>query len=111
MVSTAAVKQALSALASRTDTATRPSVAVIDEADAARSDLRRAAGFVDSGGLDRLDEAIAAAERAGDEAAAERGREARAAFRRFREAAADSDNRGGDDRAGDDRACDDERGR
>jgi len=35
----------------------------------------------------------------------------RAAFRRFREAAADSDNRGGDDRAGDDRACDDERGR
>jgi len=75
MVSTAAVKQALSALASRTDTATRPSVAVIDEADAARSDLRRAAGFVDSGGLDRLDEAIAAAERAGDEAAAERGRE------------------------------------
>jgi len=50
MVSTAAVKQALSALASRTDTATRPSVAVIDEADAARSDLRRAAGFVDSGG-------------------------------------------------------------
>jgi len=94
MVSTAAVKQALSALASRTDTATRPSVAVIDEADAARSDLRRAAGFVDSGGLDRLDEAIAAAERAGDEAAAERGREARAAFRRFREAAADSDKPG-----------------
>ena len=36
MVSTAAVKRALSALASRTDTATRPSVAVIDEADAAR---------------------------------------------------------------------------
>ena len=87
MVSTAAVKRALSALASRTDTATRPSVAVIDEADAARADLRRAAGFVDSGGLDRLDEAIAAAERAGDEDAAERGRDARAAFRRFREAA------------------------
>jgi len=97
MVSTAAVKRALSALASRTDTATRPSVAVIDEADAARADLRRAAGFVDSGGLDRLDEAIAAAERAGDEADAARGREARAAFRRFREAAAGGDSRGGDD--------------
>jgi len=91
MVSTAAVKRALAALASRTDTATRPAVAVIDEADAARSDLRRAAAFVDADGLDRLDEAIAAAERADDEAAAERGREARAAFRRFREAAGGSD--------------------
>ena len=87
MASTAAVKRALSALASRTDTATRPSGAVIDEAEAAQTDLRRAAGFVDADGLDRLDEAIAAAERAGDERAAERGREARAAFRRFREAA------------------------
>ena len=79
MVSTAAVKRALSALARRTDTATRPSVAVIDEADAA--------AILDANGLDRLDEAIAAAERAGDEDAAERGRDARAAFRRFREAA------------------------
>ena len=87
MVSTDAVKRALSALASRTDTATRPSVAVIDEADAARTDLRRAAAFVSADGLARLDEAIAAAERAGDERVAERGREARAAFRRFREAA------------------------
>ncbi|PHQ40002.1 hypothetical protein DJ69_03260 [Halorubrum persicum] len=93
MVSTAAVKRALSALASRTDTATRPSVAVIDEAEAARGDLRRAAAFVDADGLDRLDDAIGAAERAGDEADAERGREARAAFRRFREAAAGSDER------------------
>ncbi|WP_123619895.1 hypothetical protein [Halorubrum sp. CSM-61] len=102
MVSTTDVKRALSALATRTDTATRPSVAVIDEADDARSDLRRAAGFVDADGLDRLDEAIAAAERAGDEAAAERGRRARAAFRRFREAAAGGDSCGGDnDRAGD----------
>jgi len=90
MVSTAAVKRALSALATRTDTATHPSVGVIDEADAARSDLRRAAAFVDAGGRARLDEAIAAAERAGNEAAADRGREARAAFRRFREAAAGS---------------------
>jgi len=102
MVSTAAVKRALSALANRTDTATRPSVAVIDEADAARTDLRRAAGFVDSGGLDRLDEAIAAAERDGDEADAARGREARAAFRRFREAAAGGGDNGDDSRGGDD---------
>ncbi|KDS91617.1 hypothetical protein FK85_21865 [Halorubrum saccharovorum] len=102
MVSTAAVKRALSALASRTDTATRPAVAVIDEADAARADLRRAAEFVDADGLDRLDEAIAAAEHAGNEGAAKRGREARAAFRRFREVAADSDLGGGGDCGGDD---------
>ena len=101
MVSTAAVKRALSALASRTDTATRPSVAVIDEAEAARSDLRRAAAFVDADGLDRLADAVTAAERAGDETAAERGREARSAFRRFREAAAGDDayDGGGDENA------------
>lgn len=87
MVSTLAVKRALTALATRTDTATRPYVAVIDEADAARTDLRRAAGFVDSVGLERLEEAVAAAERDGDEAAADRGREALAAYREFREAA------------------------
>jgi len=112
MVSTTDVKRALSALATRTDTATRPAVAVIDEADDARSDLRRAAGFVDADGLDRLDEAIAAAERAGDEAAAERGRRARAAFRRFREAAAgdDSGDRGGDRNDGGDRTDGDRTG-
>jgi hypothetical protein len=88
VVSTPAVKRALAALATRTDTARRPYVAVIDEADAARTDLRRAAGFVDSVGLDRLSEAVGAAERAGDEAAAERGREALAAYRGFRRAAA-----------------------
>ncbi|WP_435074978.1 hypothetical protein [Halorubrum sp. HHNYT27] len=88
MVSTTAVKRALAALATRTDTATRPYVAVIDEAEAARTDLRRAAGFVDSVGLDRLSEAVAAAERAGDEAAAERGRTALKTYRRYREAAA-----------------------
>ena len=87
MVSTLAVKRALTALATRTDTATRPYVAVIDEADAARTDLRRAAGFVDSVGLERLEEAVAAAERDGDETAADRGREALAAYREFREAA------------------------
>ncbi|WP_256402975.1 hypothetical protein [Halorubrum salinum] len=87
MVSTTAVKRALAALATRTDTATSPAVAVIDEADAARTDLRRAAGFVRAVGLDRLREAIATAERDGDDAAAERGREALDAYRRFRAAA------------------------
>ena len=89
MVSTTAVKRALAALATRTDTARRPYAAVIDEADAARADLRRAAGFVDAVGLDRLAEAVDAAERASDEAAAERGREALDAYRAFRRAAAD----------------------
>ncbi|WP_418281271.1 hypothetical protein [Halorubrum sp. DTA98] len=88
MVSTTAVKRALAALATRTDTATRPYVAVIDEADAARDDLHRAAGFVDAVGLDRLAAAVDAADRDGDEAAAERGRDALAEYRRFREAAA-----------------------
>ncbi|KOX95765.1 MULTISPECIES: hypothetical protein [Halorubrum] len=99
MVSTTAVKRALAALATRTDTARRPYVAVIDEADAARADLRRAAGFVDAVGLDRLAEAVDAAERADDEAAAERGREALAAYRAFRRAA-DGPGRDGDADAG-----------
>ncbi|QWC19313.1 hypothetical protein [Halorubrum sp. 2020YC2] len=99
MVSTTAVKRALAALATRTDTARRPYVAVIDEADAARSDLRRAAGFVDAVGLDRLADAVDAAERAGDEGAAERGREALDAYRDFRRAAAgEREERGGGDR-------------
>jgi hypothetical protein len=103
VVSTTAVKRALAALATRTDTARRPYVAVIDEADAARADLRRAAGFVDAVGLDRLAEAVDAADRAGDEAAAERGRDALAAYREFRRAAGDTD--GGDtDSDGDDGA-------
>jgi len=88
VVSTTAVKRALAALATRTDTARRPYVAVIDEADAARADVRRAAGFVDAVGLDRLAEAVAAADRAGDEAIASRGREALDAYRAFRRAAA-----------------------
>lgn len=91
MVSTTAVKRALAALATRTDTARRPYVAVIDEADAARVDLRRAAEFVDAVGLDRLADAVDAADRAGDAAAAERGRDALAAYRRFRRAAADDE--------------------
>ena len=99
MVSTTAVKRALAALATRTDTARRPYTAVIDEADAARDDLRRAAGFVDAVGLDRLAEAVDAADRAGDEATAERGREALTAYRRFRRVAAGDpvENAGGGD--------------
>ena len=87
MVSTTAVKRALAALATRTDTARRPYVAVIDEANAARTDLRRAAGFVDAVGLSRLADAVDAADRADDEGAAERGREALDAYRAFRRAA------------------------
>lgn len=90
MVSTATVKRALAALATRTDTAIRPYVAVIDEADAARTDLRRAAGFVDAVGLDRLAEAVAAAERDGNEVAAERGHDALATYRRFRDVASET---------------------
>ncbi len=84
MVSTVTVKRALAALATRTDTARRPYAAVIDEGDAAREDLRRAGGFVDAVGLDRLEEAVAAAERDGRESLAERGRETLTAYRRFR---------------------------
>lgn len=93
MVSTDDVKRALAALATRTDTATRPYAAVIDEADAARSDLRRAAGFVESVGLDRLAAAVAEADRAGDDDFADRGREALAAYRRYRTAASGADGR------------------
>ncbi|RLM76297.1 hypothetical protein [Halorubrum sp. Atlit-26R] len=104
MVSTTAVKRALAALATRTDTARRPYVAVIDEADAARTDLRRAAGFVDAVGLDRLADAVDAAERAGDEAAAERGRDALAAYRGFRRAATGDIDGSDNDSDGDDGA-------
>ena len=100
MVSTTAVKRALAALATRTDTARRPYVAVIDEADAARTDLRRAAGFVDAVGLDRLADAVDAADRAGDEAVAERGRDALAAYRRFRRVAADGSDESAADGSG-----------
>ncbi|WP_281196179.1 hypothetical protein [Halorubrum sp. F4] len=98
MVSTDDVKRALAALATRTDTATRPYAAVIDEADAARADLRRAAGFVEAVGLDRLDAAVAEADRAGAGDLADRGREALEAYRRYRTVAAGGDDRS--DRAG-----------
>ena len=90
MVSTDDVKRALAALAARTDTATRPYGAVITEADTARKDLRRAAGFVEAVGLNRLSAAIDEADRDGDDDLAARGREALGAYRRFR-AAAESD--------------------
>ncbi len=84
MVSTHDVKRALSALATRTDTATRPYTAIIDEADAARKDLHRAAGFVESVGLDRLEAAIRDAECDGNVELADRGRAALDSYRRFR---------------------------
>ena len=84
MVTTVAVKRALAALATRTDTATRPYVAVIDEADAARGDVRRASGFVEAVGLERLSEAVADAERDGRDPLVERGRDALSSYRRYR---------------------------
>ncbi|MGZ0748252.1 hypothetical protein [Haloparvum sp. AD34] len=88
MATTTTVKRALAALAARTDVDRGPHVAVIDEAEAALGDLDRAAGFVDSVGLDRLETAIETAETAGDAAAAERGTDALDAYRAFRRAAA-----------------------
>ncbi|ESS04814.1 MAG: hypothetical protein A07HR67_00435 [uncultured archaeon A07HR67] len=93
MVSTDDVKRALATLAARTDTATRPYAAVITEADAAREDLRRAAGFVEAVGLDRLSAAIDEADRDGDDDLAASGREALDAYRRFRTAAGTDDDR------------------
>ncbi|WP_066412492.1 hypothetical protein [Halorubrum aethiopicum] len=92
MVSTDDVKRALAALATRTDTATRPYAAVIAEADAARTDLRRAAGFVEAVGLDRLETAADEADRDGDADLAARGREALEAYRRYRAVASGSGN-------------------
>ncbi|MFC5277466.1 hypothetical protein ACFPM1_01595 [Halorubrum rubrum] len=95
MVSTDDVKRALAALATRTDTATRPYAAVIAEADAARTDLRRAAGFVEAVGVARLATAVDEADRAGDVDLAERGREALEAYRRYRVVASESAERPG----------------
>jgi len=82
-----AVKRTLRALATGTDTARPPCVGVIDEAEAALSDVRRAAGFVESVGLDGLAAAVEAAADRGDDRAAERGRTALAAYRRYRRVA------------------------
>lgn len=88
MATTHAVKRALAALATRTDTARGPYAAVIEEADAARADLPRAAGFLDAVGLDRLEAATDAAADAGERVLADRGREALRAYRGLRAAAA-----------------------
>ncbi|GAB3410311.1 hypothetical protein GCM10027435_00800 [Haloparvum alkalitolerans] len=88
MATTQAVKRALAALARRTDTARSPYAAVIEEATDARSDLSRAAGFLDAVGLDRLEAATAAAADAEEAALADRGREALRAYRGLRAAAA-----------------------
>jgi hypothetical protein len=61
----------------------------IGEANAALDDVRDAATFVEDSGLHRLRRAIERADRAGDRAAANRGRDALAAIERCRHAAAD----------------------
>jgi hypothetical protein len=82
------VRAALHALA---DDATAPSADAdaIADAVAALDDVRDAAAFVADGGLLRLRRAIDRADRAGDDAAARRGRDALAALERCRRAAAD----------------------
>jgi hypothetical protein len=88
-VTDAPVRAALRALA--TDDADIPATdtPAIDEATAALDDVRDAAAFVAEGGLDRLRRDIDRADRAGDAAAARRGRDALAAIERCRRAAAD----------------------
>ncbi|MFB6234105.1 MAG: hypothetical protein ABEH81_10150 [Halopenitus sp.] len=93
MATTSTVKRALAALAARTNVERGPYVAVIDEAEAALADLDRAAGFVDSVGLDRLEAAIETAESTGDAASAERGTAALEAYRTYQRAAAGRLNR------------------
>ena len=85
----ASVRAALRALA--TDDADTPATdtPAIDEATTALDDVRDAAAFVSEGGLDRLRRDIDRADRAGDAAAARRGRDALAAIERCRRAAAD----------------------
>ena len=61
--------------------------AVIDEGSAAVDSLRAAAGFVEDGGLEELEDAIAAAEDTDDHAAARRGRRALRALEQLRTAA------------------------
>ncbi|SDY27794.1 hypothetical protein [Halopenitus persicus] len=97
---TSRVKRTLELLAARSDTDRPPYLAVIDEADAARRDLERAAGFLESVGLDRLDAAIESAAADGATDAADRGRAARSAYRDLRRAAA-GDAAAGDAASGD----------
>jgi hypothetical protein len=73
-----AVRTALSRLADPDD------ATVIARADAAVDDLEKAAAFVDSVGLDRLEAAVEATD---DPTCRQRGQRALEAFRRFRAAA------------------------
>ena len=85
----ASVRAALRALATDDADAPTTDTPAIDEATAALDDVRDAAAFVAEGGLDRLRRDIDRADRAGDAAAARRGRDALAAIERCRRAAAD----------------------
>ena len=55
------VKRTLTFLSKRTDTEREPYTAIVDEACAVRGDLERAAAFVETVGIDRLEAAIEAA--------------------------------------------------
>jgi putative heme degradation protein len=83
------VRAALSALAADDAGASTVDTETIDEAVAALDDVRDAAAFVADGGLPRLRRAIDRADRAGDDAAVRRGRDALDAIERCRRVAAD----------------------
>jgi len=85
------VRAALRALAAGDAGArtTDDAVSVIDRATETLDDVQSAAAFVADGGLPRLRWAVERADRAGDTAAAARGRDALAAIERCRRAAAD----------------------
>jgi hypothetical protein len=87
-VTDADVRAALSALAADDADASTVDTDAIEEAVAVLDDVRDAAAFVAEGGPARLRRAIERAERAGDAAAARRGRDALAAIERCRRAAA-----------------------
>jgi hypothetical protein len=93
-VTDASVRAALRALAADDADSPATDTPAIDEATAALDDVRDAAAFVAEGGLDRLRRDIDRADRAGDAAAARRGRDALATIERCRRAAADHFHRG-----------------
>ncbi|MFA9517351.1 hypothetical protein ACERIT_09060 [Halopenitus sp. H-Gu1] len=83
------VRRTLKLLSTRTDTDRESYTAIIDEACAARDDLERAAGFLETVGIDRLEAAIEAAEMDGAIESADRGRRAARTFRSYQQAASD----------------------
>jgi len=85
-VSPEAAKRTLARLARDQPPRARP---VVEAAVAATEDVSDAADFADRIGVDRLETAVATAER-NDPDLARRGERALAAFRRFREAATSS---------------------